>query len=68
MQTCTEKELTVMMKSYHSALHLLKNQQTSEGTVMLLSILDGPLIDDADLRNLKYSTLLSLAEVKLVQG
>lgn len=66
MQTCTEKELT--MKSYHSALHLLKNQQTSEGTAMLLSILDGQLIDDADLRNLKYSTLLSLAEVKLVQG
>lgn len=56
------------MKSYHSALHLLKNQQTSEGTAMLLSILDGQLIDDADLRNLKYSTLLSLAEVKLVQG
>ena len=60
--------MTTLHRSYNQALFLLKKGQFTEGIQNLISILHHPYINDTDLQNLKYSTLVSLAEVHQNQG
>jgi hypothetical protein len=56
--------LTLLHRKYAEGLGLLKRRLFEEGTNILLEILQHPYIYDGDLDNLRFSTFMSLAEVK----
>ena len=58
-----EKIMTYLHRCYSAALLHLKQGRLEEGTAQLTTILQHEFMTDTDMENLKYSALMSLANI-----